>query len=194
MSQSSLLTLQRAWTSLLAILPGVLLIGCLPNYKTDPPVTYYQNVQPANLSAEITDAATRLISVKPELAQYSPMIASTFVDINNLRVSSTFGRISSELFASALSQAGVRMREVKMRDSLFVEEKLGELILTREVKRLNAAYSANSILMGTYAVGSNRVYISVRVVNTRDSMVLATADLSLPLDNNLRAMLDEKGW
>lgn len=194
MSQASLLTLHRAWMSLLAILLGVLLIGCIPNTNKNPPITYYQNVQPANLSAEITDAAKRLISVKPELAQYSPMIAATFVDINNLRASSTFGRISSELFASALSQAGVRMREVKMRDSLFVEEKLGELILTREVKRLNAAYSANSILMGTYAVGSNRVYISARVVNTRDSMVLATADLSLPLDNNLRAMLDEKGW
>ncbi|MCF7977933.1 MAG: hypothetical protein K9L82_07935 [Chromatiaceae bacterium] len=194
MSQASLLTPHRAWMSLLAILLGLLLIGCIPSTNRNPPVTYYQNVQPANLSAEITDAAKRLISVQPELAQYSPMIASTFVDINNLRASSTFGRISSELFASALSQAGIRMREVKMRDSLFVEEKLGELILTREVQRLNAAYSANSILMGTYAVGSNRVYISARVVNTKDSMVLATADLSLPLDNNLRAMLDEKGW
>ncbi len=178
----------------MAILLGLLLTGCIPSYSRNPPVTYYQNVQPANLSAEISAAAKRLMSVKPGLVQYSPMIAATFVDINNLRASSTFGRISSELFASALSQAGIHMREVKMRDSLFVEEKLGELILSRQIKRLNAAYSANSILMGTYAVGSNRIYISVRVVNTRDSLVLATADLSLPLDNNLRAMLDERGW
>lgn len=191
MSRSSLLTIHRPWLGLMAMLLGTLVTGCIPNYSRNPPITYYQNVEPANLSAEITDAAKRLLSVEPELTQYSPMIAATFVDINNLRASSTFGRISSELFASALSQAGVQMREVKMRDSLFVEEKLGELILSREIKRLNKAYSANSILMGTYAVGSNRVYISVRVVNTKNSLVLATADLSLPLDNNLRDMLEE---
>ncbi|MEA3640451.1 MAG: FlgO family outer membrane protein [Lamprobacter sp.] len=149
---------------------------------------------PASLSAEITAAANRLVSVNPQLQHYTPMIAATFVDINDLRASSTFGRMSSELFASALSQAGIQMREVKMRDSLFVEAKLGELILTREIKRLNEAYSANSILIGTYAVGSNQVYMSVRVVKSADALVLATADFSLPLNNNLRTMLGERGW
>lgn len=193
MTQPSVITSGRGWISLLAVLLVLHLIGCTATARSPQP-RYVRFNEPVNLSAEITAAAKRLLSVNPALPLYSPMIAATFVDIDNLRASSTFGRISSELFASALSQSGIQMREVKMRESLFVEERLGELILSREVKRLRDAYSANSILMGTYAQGSDRLYISVRVVNTRDAMVLATADLSLPLNNNLRSMLTEHGW
>lgn len=200
MSRSTLPTCsaRRPWFSLLPLLLGVLLAGCIPAssvpYSTYTRSTYTQSYESANLSAEITAAAKRLLSVNPALPQYGPMIAATFVDINDLRASSTFGRISSELFASALSQAGIHMREVKMRDSLFIEERLGELILSREIKRLKEAYSANSILMGTYALGDHRIYVSARVVRTRDAIVLATADLSLPLDNNLRSMFSGSAW
>ncbi|MBK5930982.1 FlgO family outer membrane protein [Halochromatium salexigens] len=200
MKQSTLPTFstRRVWLGLLTSLLGLLLAGCIPAssapYSTYTRSSYTQPYESTNLSAEISAAAKRLLSVNPELSQHDPMIAATFVDINDLRVSSTFGRISSELFASALSQAGIHMREVKMRDSLFIEERLGELILSREVKRLKEAYSANSILMGTYALGDHRVYVSVRVVRTRDAIVLATANLSLPLDHNLRSMFSDSAW
>lgn len=184
---------RRVWLGLGAILLGGLLAGCIPAASA-PYTSYTLSHEPPNLSAEIDAAAKRLLSVNPSLPRYGPMIAATFVDINDLRVSSTFGRISAELFASALSQAGIHMREVKMRDSLFIEERLGELILSRDVRRLRDAYSANSILLGTYARGENRVYVSARVVRTRDSVVLATADFSLRLDNNLRSMLAGRGW
>jgi TolB-like protein len=174
---------------LLALIP---LVGC---YQTYGPAfsTYTAPAQTVDLAAEIDAAAKRLLTANPELAIDSPMIAATFVDIDDLRSSSTFGRISSELFASALSRAGIPTREVKMRQSLFIEQRLGELILSREVKRLRDAFDANSILMGTYAEGDRRVLLSVRVVRTRDAVVLATADLDLPIDNNLRSMLGQ-GW
>ncbi len=195
MSPSSFFTCsgRQSWLRLLPILFSVLLAGCFPAASA-PYSSYTQPDASANLSVEIAAAARRLLSVNPQLRQYDPMIAATFVDINDLRTSSTFGRISSELFASALSQAGVRMREVKMRESLFIEERLGELMLSRDVKRLKEAYSANSILLGTYAQGQNRVYVSARVVRTRDAVVLATADFSLPLDNHLRSMLNQGAW
>ena len=191
--------LDALWTNGLRVkglMIVALLVGCaqtsgIPDVSD---ITDYITGAHPNLSAEIDAAAQRLVSANPTLPSKGPMIAATFVDINNLKASSTFGRMSSELFASALSQAGVQMREVKMRDSLFVEERLGELILTRGIKRLRDTYSANAILMGTYAQGTDRLYISVRVVSTRDAMVLASTDMSLPLDSNLRSMLMSGDW
>ncbi|MFP4062581.1 MAG: FlgO family outer membrane protein [Halochromatium sp.] len=184
---------RRCWLGLAALLLGALLTGCLPPASA-PYTSYTLSQESPNLSVEISAAAKRLLDVNPSLPQHGPMIATTFVDINDLRASSTFGRISAELFASALAQAGIHMREVKMRDSLFIEERLGELMLSRNVRRLRDDYAANSVLVGTYARGENRVYVSARVVRTRDAVVLATADFSLRLDNNLRSMLAGRAW
>ncbi len=147
-----------------------------------------------NLSEVAHEAAAQMVASNPDMTRYSPMIAATFVDIDNLAQSSTFGRISSELMASALSRQGIKVREVKMRDSLFIEEQVGELILSRQVQRLSARYDARSILMGTYALGQDYVYVSARVVRSTDALVLGTADFRLPLNNNTRTLLGTGGW
>lgn len=147
-----------------------------------------------NLSEVAHEAAAQMVASNPDMTRYSPMIAATFVDIDNLAQSSTFGRISSELMASALSRQGIKVREVKMRDSLFIEEQVGELILSRQVQRLSARYDARSILMGTYAQGQDYVYVSARVVRSTDALVLGTADFRLPLNNNTRTLLGTGGW
>jgi len=147
-----------------------------------------------DLSELAHEAAAQMVASNPDITRYSPMIAATFVDIDNLAQSSTFGRISSELMASALSRQGIKVREVKMRDSLFIEEQVGELILSRQVQRLSERYDARSILMGTYAQGQDYVYVSARVVRSTDALVLGTADFRLPLNNNTRTLLGEGGW
>lgn len=140
-------------------------------------------------------AAAQMIASNPDVTRYNPMIAATFVSIDNLSQSSTFGRISSEIMASALAQQGMQVREVKMRDSMFIEESVGELILSRQVQRLSAQHNARSILMGTYAQGQDYLYVSARVVRVGDAMVLGSADFKLALDNNLRSLLEgQGGW
>jgi TolB-like protein len=148
-----------------------------------------------DLSELAHTAAEQMIASNPELTRYSPMIAATFVSIDNLSQSSTLGRMTSEIMASALSRQGMQVREVKMRDSMFIEESVGELILSRQVQRLSAQHNARSILMGTYAQGQDYVYVSARVVRAGDAMVLGTADFRLPLNNNTRSLLEgQGGW
>lgn len=148
-----------------------------------------------DLSELVHTAAEQMIANNPELTRYSPMIAATFVSIDNLTQSSTLGRMSSEIMASALARQGMQVREVKMRDSMFIEESVGELILSRQVQRLSAQHNARSILMGTYAQGEDFVYVSARVVRAGDAMVLGTADFRLPLNNNTRSLLEgQGGW
>ncbi|MBS3667217.1 FlgO family outer membrane protein [Vreelandella boliviensis] len=148
-----------------------------------------------DLSELVHAAAEQMVASNPELTRYSPMIAATFVSIDNLSQSSTLGRISSEIMASALARQGMQVREVKMRDSMFIEESVGELILSRQVQRLTAQHNARSILMGTYAQGQDYVYVSARVVRAGDAMVLGSADFRMPLNNNTRSLLEgQGGW
>ncbi|HBP42287.1 MAG: FlgO family outer membrane protein [Vreelandella alkaliphila] len=155
-----------------------------------------RNAEPQpDLSELAHEAAAQMVASNPDLTRHSPMIAATFVSIDNLSQSSTFGRISSEIMASALARQGMQVREVKMRDSMFIEETVGELILSRQVQRLSAQHNARSILMGTYAQGQDYLYVSARVVRAGDAMVLGSADFKLPLDNNTRSLLEgQGGW
>lgn len=167
----------------------LLLTGCSTFGSTNT-----QTAEPEpDLSELAHTAAQQMVANNPDLTRYSPMIAATFVSIDNLSQSSTFGRISSELMASALAREGMQVREVKMRDSMFIEENVGELILSRQVQRLSSQHNARSILMGTYAQGQDYLYVSARVVRAGDAMVLGSADFRLPLNNNTRSLLESQG-
>ncbi|UXZ55076.1 hypothetical protein LOS15_03300 [Halomonas sp. 7T] len=184
-------SLARRTRSLLLIVVTLLLAGCAnfgnTNTQAPPP-------EP-DLSELVHAAASQMVASNPDITRYSPMIAATFVSIDNLSQSSTLGRISSELMASALAREGMQVREVKMRDSMFIEESVGELILSRQVQRLSAQHNARSILMGTYAQGQDYVYVSARVVRAGDAMVLGSTDFRLPLNNNTRSLLEgQGGW
>ncbi|MCP1314303.1 MULTISPECIES: FlgO family outer membrane protein [unclassified Halomonas] len=173
----------------LSLLGTLMLSGCANNQSRPP------EPPPPDLSQLAHEAAAQMMAGNPALTRYSPMIAATFVSIDNLTTSSTFGRISSEIMASALAQQGMQVREVKMRDSMFIEENVGELILSRQVQRLSSQNNARSILMGTYAQGQDYIYVSTRVVRAGDAMVLATADFKLAIDNNVLSLLEgQGGW
>ncbi len=182
--------LPRCLITMTTLLASLLMAGCSTFGNTA------SSVEPKpDLSSLAHQAAQQMVASNPDLTRYSPMIAATFVSIDNLSQSSTFGRISSEIMASALAQQGMQVREVKMRDSMFIEENVGELILSRQVQRLSSQHNARSILMGTYAQGQDSLYVSARVVRAGDAMVLGSADFRLPLDNNIRSLLEgQGGW
>ena len=96
------------------------------------------------------------------------------------------------MFASSLSRAGLMLIEVKMRNSLFIEEQTGELILSRDIRRLSASHNAQAILLGTYGQGQSMAYVNVRLVRTRDNVVLGASSVQIPLDRNTRAMLPNR--
>mgnify|MGYP006424307201 CR=1 FL=1 len=142
-----------------------------------------------DLSILAHQAAKRIMASEPDEARYSPMIASSFVNIDDPGQSSTFGRITAEIVASALAQQGMTVREVGMGGNLATKEKPDELVLSRQVQQLGDEYDARSILMGTYAEGRDFLYVSTRLVGTEDAVVLGTADFRLPMDNHIRSLL-----
>jgi TolB-like protein len=120
----------------------------------------------------------------------TPIMAASFVDIDNLTTSSTFGRIVSEQIASRLAQHGFRIIEMKLRqESVFIKRGEGEFMLSRELRDLGSSREIGAALVGTYAVSEHFIFVSARIVRTEDSTVLAGCDYEIPNDDITRSLM-----
>lgn len=121
-----------------------------------------------------------------------PIIVTSFVNVDDLSQSSSLGRIVGEQFASRLSQLGYLVIEMKMRDTVFIQEKNGEFMLSRKLREISAEHQADGIVVGTYAVGKDHAYVTARVVQASDSTLVAGHDYALPLGPDAQAMLKQR--
>lgn len=176
---------------LICLLLALLLAACEPIYSPHTALRTFDRLSSpdARLASLIEREARRMVAAHPQLLKHSPLIAASFVNIDQLGSSSTFGRIASELFAGTLASEGMLVREVKLRESLFIEASVGELMLSREVQQLTRQHAARSVLVGTYAIGQSHLYLSVRIVQADSALVLASSNMELALTPNVRALV-----
>lgn len=175
-------------TALAALSLLVTAAGCaLSPTKKEPS---FENAAQNRLIPTNQQAAQALLKqVAPRLVANQPLIVATLVDINVLEKSSTMGRMVSEQISAAFSQAGYQMIEMKFRENVYMKRTEGELLLTREINDVAKLHNAQAVIVGTYAVAADVVFINLKVVQPSSNIVLAAHDYALPLDSNLRTML-----
>lgn len=118
-----------------------------------------------------------------------PIISVSFSSVDDLERSSSFGRIASQQVASTFVNSGFTVNEVLFRDSLYVKDGSGEFMLSRNLSKITAAHSVQAVIVGTYAVGQDEIYVSSKVIDARTRMILASNDYTMPLDANLKKLL-----
>lgn len=124
-----------------------------------------------------------------KLRKDSPVLVASLVNLDNLNESSTFGRVVSEQIASRLKQKDYSTIEMKLRTTVFIKEGSGEFLLSREISKISIKHRAQAVVVGTYAVASDRVYITVRIVNVNDGNILASCDYEIPMSRDVFKML-----
>lgn len=146
-------------------------------------------------SGEFTDlvevnyrAADALLQGPPLDPSY-PVLVATIVNVDRLSESTRLGRLMSEQIAGRLAQRGVRVTELKLRETLAMRPGQGELLLSRQVHEVSQAQSAQAVVVGTYATTSFAVYVSLKLVNPIGNVVVAAYDYTLPMDSNVRGLL-----
>ena len=117
------------------------------------------------------------------------ILVSCFVDVNNVQRTSNFGRMIAEHMASRLAQNGYTIVEVKLRDSLYVKEREGEFLLSRRLRDIQVAHDAQGVVVGTYLVTREDLYISARIVRAQDAKIISSCDMKIPLTEDLKATL-----
>ena len=118
-----------------------------------------------------------------------PILSTTFVNFDNLKETSTLGRLLGDQIASRFSQHGYKVIEIKLRNGkVLVQEGNGEFILSRDMKKLNKSYDAQAIIIGTYSFVGNRVFLSTKLVSTSDSSILSSYFFSLQENDYLKML------
>ncbi len=135
-------------------------------------------------------AANNLIRMAgDEIQPGANIIAASFADIDDLTRSSSFGRVASQQLVSQLTAAGYAVKEMLLRNSVYISASQGEFLLSREISEISTEHDAQAVLVGTYAVGENNVFVTARLIRTADSVILASHDYAIPYTRDMRILL-----
>jgi len=118
-----------------------------------------------------------------------PLIFASLVNINNLESSSSFGRIVSQQISTYFASSGYKVIEMLLRQNVYIEQQQGEFLLSRELKNISEQHNAQAVVVGTYAIGKDAIYITTKMVDARTNLVLSSVDYSLPMTSNIRSLL-----
>lgn len=180
MSRSSILLTGIGSCLLLFALSGCSELG----FKEYPPMA---NV----IGASYITAEALVRGAGVTLDRRKPLIAATFVNIDDLEQTSSFGRIVSKQVASWFTQQGFGVVEMLFRHNVFIKanSQSGEFVLSREVQNISAEHNAQAVIAGVYAVGRKNVYVTSMLIRAVDSVILASHDYTLPIDADVATLL-----
>ena len=173
-----------------------LLMGCVAQQTVTPTATPLENWH-----GELMKAAYAIVDqldyyAAQSLGPSSPLIVASFVNVDDLEESSSFGRMIAEQVASRFTQKGQPVIELKLRqNSIFMSKGKGEFMLSRDLREVSRTYNAAAVVVGTYAEWGDRLYVSARVVRPADNLILAAADAGIPMgDQATNAMYRQWGF
>lgn len=136
---------------------------------------------------------TMVARIRPLLPAEGKMIVATVVNINSLENTSTLGRVISEHVLGRLSQSGYGVIELKIRNQVYMKRDEGEFLLTREIRDLARTHNAQALVVGTYAEASDRLFISLKVIEVFGSRIIGAVDYSIDKDSVVRSLLSKNG-
>lgn len=118
-----------------------------------------------------------------------PIAVATFVDLDNLYGTSTFGRLIAEQLMSELAMKGYNVVEVRQSDALQVLMEQGEFGLSREVGHLRGHQDVSALVVGTYTVSPVRVYLNARLVDPSSSIIMSAGTVEMAKTEEISRML-----
>jgi TolB-like protein len=121
------------------------------------------------------------IELNHRLREFTPgdkvVAVTTFVDLDSLDTSSSFGRYVSERLSMELHKLGFNIRELRQRKSISVEYEKGEFALTRNTEDLMRRAQVDAVLTGTYTVIGDEVIVNARFLDLDSSRVISVGHM-----------------
>ena len=179
--------MKRTLTLRAALLALPLLLVACSTTRED---TNYTSVSAnAFVAANYRAADALALQLRGKLGDEKPLIMATIVNIDALEQTSMLGRLVSEQLSTRLAQGGMKMLEMKLRNSVYLKRGQGELMLTREIGEVASAHNAQAVVVGSYAETRDAVFINVKVIQPSTNLVLAGHDYVLAKEGTVRSML-----
>lgn len=172
---------QSCQLPLLLLIALAVLAGCSKRYHDMPAFLPFEMKQKENYSvgrfkssflAEQIDDYYR--GINP-----GPIGVTTFVNLDDLYTTSSFGRMYAEQVMSELSMRGYDVVELRHSDAIQFLVNNGEYALSRDVAAIRRERDLGAIVVGTYVVSPIRVYVNARLVDPSSSMVLSAGSVEM---------------
>ncbi len=122
-----------------------------------------------------------------------PCIVATFVDIDNLEHSSRFGRVLAEAVGTEMFRYGADIKDVRPAKALYFQPGTGELILSRDAKKLADSVSARAVITGTYTDSATSVIVNVRLIDLYNGKVISVAGEEIAKTKSIDVLLGSTG-
>lgn len=147
----------------------------------------------SNMIEKTHKAAESLMSQAAYLKNdLKPVLITSVAKITDLDSTSALGLAVSEQIGNRLSQYGFPVIDLRTRKDIKIRENAGEFMLSRDIMKISKQHSAGAVLVGTYARGTNTVYISTRLIRPEDNRVLASYDFGLPMGPDIQKLVRTK--
>jgi len=110
----------------------------------------------------------------------SPIGVVTFVDIDNLNETSSFGRMVAEQLMSEMVMLGYNVIEMRKSEVIHIMAREGEFGLSRDLEVLRPYQDLSGIVVGTYVDSPERVYLNARVLDPRSGLIRSAGSVEMP--------------
>jgi TolB-like protein len=160
-----------------------LLCGCIGIGPT------YEEAANSSLIAANYQAADSLMS-RTTLDPAKAILIANLVDIDDPNRSSKLGRLVAEHVSSRLAQRGLPVLAIEVPSRPALQQtSQADRLLSHEARELAAARGVQAVVVGTYAQADYYVYVTLKLIRTVDSVVLAAHNYALPVDDNVASLL-----
>lgn len=122
-----------------------------------------------------------------------PVGVTTFVNLDDLYNTSTFGRMYSEQLMNELTMRGYDVVEMRHTDALQFLASAGEFSLSRDSSLVRRSRDLGAVVVGTYVVSPVKVYVNARLLNPSTSMVLSAGSVELPKSGEIARLVRGTG-
>lgn len=123
------------------------------------------------------------------VATGGPIVVGSIADIRDVNRTTPLGNTIAELVRSRLVQNRLTVTDLRLRSTVWMGQSEGELMLSRNRKELVSPPVAAEMVAGTYAVGNNTVYVSLKIIATANAQIMAASDFALPRTADVEQLL-----
>lgn len=118
-----------------------------------------------------------------------PLGVTTFVNVDDLYATSTFGRLYAEQLMSELTMKGFDVIELRHSDALQFLSDSGEFALSRDSSFVRRERELGGVVVGTYVASPDRVYINARLIDPASSLVLSAGSVEMAKTKEISKLL-----
>ena len=156
-------------------------VAFIEGQKPEGPSPNYVNARELRLIAR--ELAEQLVAnIEEPYLTRAVALPTSFVNLNNMNQTSTFGRLMSEQLFYEFNQRGFPICEYRLADTITVTPLKGETLLSRAMGAVQMQTPGSVAVVGTYHAEREAIFVNARLVHPTNGTVLRTA--SMVLENN----------